>query len=36
MFRNGEAEKARVLLENGINVQEVQKQGWNPLHLAVR
>ena len=36
MFRNGQAEKARILLEHGINVHEIQNQGWNALHLAVR
>ena len=34
--RNGQPEKARLLLENGASVNETQDQGWNALHLAVR
>ena len=34
--RNGQAEKARLLLENDVDVHEVQASGWNSLHLAVR
>ena len=34
--RNGCADKARLLLENGVEVAETQRQGWNSLHLAVR
>ena len=34
--RNGQAEKARLLLENEIDVHQVQSSGWNSLHLAVR
>ena len=36
MFRNGQADKARILLEHGIDVHALQNQGWNALHLAVR
>ena len=34
--RNGQAEKARLLLENEISVHQTQTSGWNCLHLAVR
>ena len=34
--RNGQPEKARLLLERGASVNETQDQGWNALHLAVR
>lgn len=34
--RNGQAEKARLLLERGVDVHARQSQGWNALHLAVR
>ena len=34
--RNGQAEKARLLLETGVSVHQTQTSGWNCLHLAVR
>ena len=34
--RNGQAEKARLLLENDVDVHEVQASAWTSLHLAVR